>query len=378
MSTSAGLLLRGERVVLRPMTHEDAQALMRWGSDRDFAWWQWGRDPGRWPDEAIAREWMDRFAQRSGMLFAIEHDGRAVGFANYRDWQPKARSAEIGIGIGEKALWSNGLGREALALLVRHLVDDMGAHRVNLHVLAYNDRAINSYKAAGFEVEGIERDAVMTDRGSFADDVAMAYIAGRKPPAFDPRPVTLGGRHVRLEPLHMEHAAELFAAVRDPDVFSYLSMAPFADVDELARYIRGALDLQIRGEQVPWLTRRQSDGKAVGTTRYGAIDRANRSVEIGWTMVGPEARRTATNTEAKFLQLSHAFDTLGAVRVWLKTDVLNERSQRAIERIGATLEGVIRNERFLPNGRLRDAKYYSITDRDWPVVKERLLRQLAR
>ena len=135
---------------------------------------------------------------------------------------------------------------------------------------------------------------------------------------------------------------------------------------------------KIRGEHLPWLTRRLSDGKAVGTTRFGANDRANRSVEIGWTMVGPEARRTAANTEAKLLQLRHAFDTLGAVRVWLKTDVINERSQRAIQRIGATLEGVIRNERFLPNGRLRDAKYYSVTDRDWPVVKERLLRQLAR
>lgn len=378
MATTTAPTLRGERVTLRPMRYEDAPALMRWGSDVDFAWFQWGRSPGRWPDEPTAREWMDRFAQRSGVLFAIEHDGRAVGFANYREWQPKAKSAEIGIGIGEKALWGRGLGREALGLLVRHLVDDMGAHRVSLHVLAYNDRAINSYKAAGFEVEGIEKDAVMTDRGFYADDVAMAYIGGRKPPAFDPRPVTLAGEHVRLEPLRMEHATELFEAIRDPEVFRYLSMAPFADVDETGRYIRSALDLQIRGEHLPWLTRRLSDGKAVGTTRFGAIDRTNRSVEIGWTMVGPEARRTAANTEAKLLQLRHAFETLGAVRVWLKTDVINERSQRAIQRIGATLEGVIRNERFLPNGRLRDAKYYSITDRDWPVVKERLLRQLAR
>ncbi|HEY6958427.1 MAG TPA: GNAT family protein [Candidatus Limnocylindria bacterium] len=376
-TTKDAVVLRGERVTLRPMTYADARDLMRWGNDADFAWFQWGRSPGRWPDDASAREWIDRFAQRSGVLFAIEHDGRAVGFANYRDWQPKAKSAEIGIGIGEKALWSKGLGREALGLLVKHLVDDVGAHRVNLHVLAYNDRAINSYKAAGFEVEGIERDAVMTDRGSYSDDVAMAYIAGRKPPAFDPRPVTLEGAHVRLEPLRMEHAAELFAAV-DAEVFRFLSMAPFADVDEAARYIRSALDLQIRGEHLPWLTRRLADGRAVGTTRYGAIDRQNRSLEIGWTMVGPEARRTVTNTEAKYLQLKHAFETLGAVRVWLKTDVINERSQRAIQRIGATLEGVIRNERFLPNGRLRDAKYYSITDRDWVAVKEPLLRRTAR
>lgn len=149
-----GPVLRGPRVALRPMRHEDAPALIRWGNDRDFAWFQWGRAPGRWKDEASAREWMDRFAERSGKVFAIEQGGRPIGQANYREWQPKGRSAEVGIGIGEPALWSRGLGREALGLLVRHLIDDLGAHRVSLHVLAYNDRAIAAYKAAGFEVEG--------------------------------------------------------------------------------------------------------------------------------------------------------------------------------------------------------------------------------
>ena len=166
-------ILRGPRVTLRPMTHDDAPALMRWGDNADFAWFQWGRSPGRWPDAASAQKWMDFFPERSGQLFAIEHEGRAIGQANYRERQPKGKSAEVGIGIGEPALWSKGLGREALGLLLRHLVDDLGAHRVNLHVLAYNDRAIASYRAAGFEVEGIERDAVMTDRGVYADDVAM-------------------------------------------------------------------------------------------------------------------------------------------------------------------------------------------------------------
>ncbi|HUR27588.1 MAG TPA: GNAT family N-acetyltransferase, partial [Planctomycetota bacterium] len=107
-------VLRGERVTLRPMTDDDAPALMRWGDDPEFAWFQWGRSPGRWKDAAAAREWMARFAERSGRLFAIEHNGRAIGHANYREWQPKAKSAEVGIGIGEPALWSKGLGREAL------------------------------------------------------------------------------------------------------------------------------------------------------------------------------------------------------------------------------------------------------------------------
>lgn len=129
---------------------------------------------------------------------------------------------------------------------------------------------------------------------------------------------------------------------------------------------------------MPWLTRRRSDGTAVGTTRYGAIDRASRSVEIGWTMLSREARRTPINTEAKYLQLRHAFDDLGAVRVWLKTDVLNERSRRAIERIGAKLDGVIRKEGIMWDGRVRDACYYSVIDGDWPDVRQRLKDLLAR
>jgi RimJ/RimL family protein N-acetyltransferase len=311
-------------------------------------------------------------------MFVIERDGRPIGFANYRDWRPKPGSCEIGIGIGEPALWSKGLGRDALRALLRHLTDDLGAHRVTLSVLAFNDRAIASYKACGFEVEGVERDAVMTDRGTYADDVRMAFIVGRSRPSFDPRPIVLEGQHVRLEPLRMEHAPELYAAVQDPEIWAWITGTPPADVGAIVRYIRLALDLQIRGEHLPWLTRRRSDGKALGTTRYGAIDRANRSVEIGWTMLGPEGRRTAANTEAKYLQLRHAFEDLGALRVWLKTDALNVRSQRAIERIGGTLEGTIRNERIVNDGRVRDARYYSLIDREWPEKKRRLERLLLR
>ena len=245
-------------------------------------------------------------------------------------------------------------------------------------MLAFNDRAISAYRARGFEVEGIERDAVMTDDGAFVDDVRMAFIADRPRPAFDPRPVTLAGTHVRLEPLHMEHAAELFEVARDPDIWTWLGAAPPTSVADAERYIRQALDLQIRGEHMPWATRRASDGRLIGTTRFGAIDRANRSVEIGWTMLGPDARRTAANTEAKYLQLRHAFEELGAIRVWLKTHVRNERSRRAIERIGAKLDGVIRNERVVSDGSVRDACYYSVIDREWPDAKARLEALLAR
>ena len=371
-------ILRGPRVTLRRMTHGDAPALMRWGEDADFAWFQWGRNPGRWPDAASAAKWMDAFAERGGELFAIEYEGRPIGQANYRDWQEKSKSAEVGIGIGEPALWSKSLGREALGLLLRHLVDDVGAHRVNLHVLAYNDRAIASYRAAGFEVEGIEREAVMTDRGSYADDVAMAHVVGRSRPAFDPRPVTLAGTHVRLEPIHREHAAELFPVAHEEDIWRLFLIPLPRDVADLERWINAGLEEQILGNQVFFLTRRANDGAIIGSTRFLHIDRANKTVEIGWTFLGKDARGTVANTEAKYLQLRHLFEDLGANRVWLQTDKLNERSQRAMERIGALREGELRDDRISHDGRIRTSVIYGIIRPDWSRVKAHLEGLLVR
>lgn len=374
---AAGPILAGERVRLRPMTPDDAEHIARWAADPDFARSQWGRM--RKQGIEAAREFIGWFDKPGSRLFAIEHEGRVVGFANYRDLNTGDRKCEVGLGIGERDLWSKGLGRDALRTLLRHLFDDLDLQRVALHVIATNDRAIASYKACGFQVEGIERRSRRADGGGWHDMVSMAAIRGRERPAFDPRPVVLEGAHVRLEPLRMEHAAELFAALDDPDAWTWVGDPMPGSVEDAGRYIRRALDMQVLGEHIPWLTRRRPDGVAVGTTRYGAVDRANRSVEIGWTMLGREGRRTAMNTEAKYLQLRHAFEDLGAIRVWLKTHAKNERSQRAIERIGATREGLIRNERIRPwDGQVRDAVYYSVIDRDWPGIRRRLEALLAR
>ena len=370
--------LRGERVTLRPMTHADAPHAVRWANDAEFAWFQWGRKPGRFPDAAAARNWMDVIAEHRGVMFVIEHEGRPIGQANYRDLQPKGKSAEVGIGIGEPRLWGRGLGREALGLLVRHLVDDLEVHRVTLSVLAYNDRAIASYKAAGFEVEGIERDGVMTDRGTWADDVKMAYVVGRARPAFDPRPVPLVGKHVRLEPLRREHAAELFSVAHDDDIWRLMLVPMPRDTGELERWIAAALEEQILGNQVAFLTRRTSDGAPIGSTRFLHIDRANKTAEIGWTFLGRDARRTVANTEAKYLQLRHLFEDLGAHRVWLQTDKLNERSQRAMERLGAIKEGEHRDDRISHDGRIRTSVVYGITRTDWPSVAGRIRGLLVR
>lgn len=370
--------LRGQRVTLRPMTYADAPHLVRWASDVDFAWFQWGRRPGRFADDAAARRWMDVIAEHRGVVFAIEQAGRPIGQANYRDLQPKGRSAEVGIGIGEPTLWGKRLGREALGLLVRHLVEDLDVHRVSLSVLAYNDRAIASYRAAGFEVEGIEHDGVMTDTGNWADDVKMAYVVGRARPAFDPRPVTLGGTQVRLEPLRREHAAELFPVAHDEDIWRLMLVPMPREVAELEQWIGAALEEQILGKAVAFLTRRISDGRPIGSTRFLHIDRSNKTVEIGWTFLGRDARRTAANTEAKYLQLRHLFEELGAHRVWLQTDKLNERSQQAMERLGAIKEGEHRDDRISHDGRIRTSVVYAVTRADWPAVSERIRGLLAR
>src|SRR5439155_926425 len=141
------------------------------------------------------------------------HDARAIGFVNFRDYKPKAKSAEIGIGIGEPGLWGKRLGREALDLEVRYLREHLRLHRIGLSVVSHNDRAIWMYKAAGFVVEGIERDGIGRDEG-FVDDVKMGFVEGRPRPDFDPRPITLNGEHVRLVALRMEHAQALLEANR--------------------------------------------------------------------------------------------------------------------------------------------------------------------
>jgi N-acetyltransferase len=368
--------LRGSKVALRPMTYDDAPLLMKWGSDPDFRHYQWARKPGAF-DEVDARKWIERMSRLGdAACWVLEHEGRPIGFANYRNHHPKGRSAEIGIGIGEPGLWGKHLGREALSTLLRYLFDELDLHRVGLSVVGFNDRAIAMYKAVGFEVEGIERDGVGTEDG-FVDDVKMAIVKGRPRPEFDPAPITLEGEHVRLVPLRMDHADAIFQAGDEDDIWLWMQPRP-EGVAGYERYIRWALDQQILGTQLPFAVIRRSDNVLVGTTRYAHIDPPNRTLEIGYTLYGKGARRTPVNTESKLLLLRHAFEALGANRVWLQTDKRNERSQRAIARLGATKEGELRNERVMPDGRLRTSVIFGITKDEWPTVRERLLGYLAR
>jgi N-acetyltransferase len=191
-------------------------------------------------------------------------------------------------------------------------------------------------------------------------------------------PVTLDGRHVRLEPLSMAHHGALSAVGLDEDIWRWNPTRVNRTPEDMRLYIEHALQQQADGVSLPFATIEKASGRAVGSTRYANVDRENRRVEIGYTWIAPPWQRTAVNTEAKYLMLRHAFETLGCLRVELKTDSLNERSRDAIQRIGAKAEGVLRNHMLTPSGRIRHSAMYSIIDAEWPSVKERLEEKLAR
>jgi N-acetyltransferase len=188
--------------------------------------------------------------------------------------------------------------------------------------------------------------------------------------------VTLVGRHVRLEPLTREHLPQLVAVGLDPDLWRWIP-TPVRTAEQMAAYVDRALDEQAAGRALPFATVDQATGTVVGSTRFGAIEPANRRLEIGWTWVARPWQRTPINTEAKYLMLRHAFEALRCIRVELKTDALNERSRQAIRRLGAVEEGTLRSHVITESGRRRDTVYYSILAAEWPDVKSRLEARLG-
>lgn len=196
--------------------------------------------------------------------------------------------------------------------------------------------------------------------------------------AFDPRQIVLEGSVVRLEPLGHEHAPGLLSAAASPEIWQWLTIPQPTRIEDTQAFVRSALAQQERGNDVPFAVVLRADGRVVGSTRYMDIARADFGLEIGWTWYARDVWRSAVNTECKRLLLGHAFDALGAERVQLKTDARNERSQRAIERIGATREGVLRKHRRLHSGFIRDSVIYSVIRDEWPAVKTRLEELVTR
>jgi N-acetyltransferase len=189
-------------------------------------------------------------------------------------------------------------------------------------------------------------------------------------------PQTLDGRHVRLEPLTLEHLGGLAAVGLDPELWR-LTTTRVSDLADLERYVAVALAEQRAGTSLPFATVWRRTGEVIGSTRFANADPSHRRVEIGWTWLGRQWQRTGANTEAKYLMLCHAFEVWGCLRVEFKTSALNQRSRTAIRRLGATEEGVLRCHMINDDGSRRDSVYYSIIADEWPDTKRHLERLLT-
>jgi RimJ/RimL family protein N-acetyltransferase len=184
-------------------------------------------------------------------------------------------------------------------------------------------------------------------------------------------PVTLPGRRVRMEPLAEHHLADLELVAFDAPIWRW-TIAGEQDAAGLKRWLDTALANAATGSEVPFATVDQATGRAIGSSRYMTIAPEHRRLEIGWTWIATAAQRTGANREAKLLQLTHAFEALGAERVEFKTHARNERSRTALLGIGATFEGVLRHHTIMPDGSNRDSAFYGIIAPEWPAVKARL------
>jgi RimJ/RimL family protein N-acetyltransferase len=191
-------------------------------------------------------------------------------------------------------------------------------------------------------------------------------------------PVTLTGQHVRLEPMTEAHISGLAEIGVGQAFWDFMLYGNMDTEEDMANWVRDILSRAERGTDLPFVAIHLASGRVAGATRYLNIMPKDKGLEIGGTWYGTEFQRTAVNTECKYLLLKHAFETLGCIRVQLKTDLRNERSQRAIERIGAVKEGVLRNHMILPDGRIRHSVFYSILDTEWEEVKKRLEEMLGR
>ncbi len=189
--------------------------------------------------------------------------------------------------------------------------------------------------------------------------------------------IILNGESISLIPLKVKYKEPLFEALNSPDIWEY-TWRQVKTVEDLEQIIMTAMDNKKAGKQIPFVIKDKLTGKIIGTTRIGDIDLVNRNVEIGWTWLSPEVWRTNVNTECKYLLLKYCFEELNVIRVQFSVSGQNLRSQKAVERIGATKEGTFRKHRIKPDGTIHDNIFYSIVDDEWESVKERLMYLLEK
>ena len=192
------------------------------------------------------------------------------------------------------------------------------------------------------------------------------------------KPVVLTGKHVRLEPLTDAHVPGLAEIGIGQNFWHFMLYGDMNTEADIRNWVLDILGRAEKGTDLPFVAIDLASGHVAGATRYLNIMLNDRGLEIGGTWYGTEFQRTVINTECKYLLMTHAFETLGAIRVQLKTDSRNERSQRAIERIGAKKEGVLRNHMILPDGYIRHSVFYSVLDTEWPDVKKNLEAMMKR
>ena len=190
-------------------------------------------------------------------------------------------------------------------------------------------------------------------------------------------PVVLSGKYIRLEPLSERHIPGLSIVGADPAIWRFMLYGEVTSVEKMGDWVRDILSRQAEGTDLPFAVVDLASGRLAGATRYMDIRAPHRSLEIGGTWYGVDYQRTPVNTEAKYLLLWHAFERLGCIRVQFKADSRNERSLRAIERLGAQREGFLRNHMLLEDGTYRHSVYYSILEDEWPAVKARLEGKLG-
>lgn len=187
---------------------------------------------------------------------------------------------------------------------------------------------------------------------------------------------TLTGQRIKLRPLELSDAPLLVEAASDGELWN-LPFTVVPSAQTVNDYIQHALNGRQAGTILPFVTMDIESGHVIGCTRFWKIDMKNRKLEIGSTWLAARWQRTWANTEAKFLMLQYAFETLDCVRVQFTTDVINEKSRRAILRLGAKQEGIVRHERIMPDGRKRDSVRFSIIDDEWPDIRATLATLLT-
>jgi N-acetyltransferase len=192
------------------------------------------------------------------------------------------------------------------------------------------------------------------------------------------KPVVLTGKHVRLEPMTEDHIPALAKIGVGQTFWDFMVYGNINTLDDMRNWVLDILSRAEKATDLPFVAVHLASGRVAGATRYLNIMPNDRGLEIGGTWYGPEFQRTVVNTECKYLLLGHAFERLGCIRVQLKTDLRNERSQKAIERIGAVKEGILRNHMILPDGHYRHSVFYSVLDTEWPDVKKRLEEMMRR